>query len=115
MYSPDGDDTLNTPSELEYASELSNELIDEIEEEPEGLTGKLRTERVNLGLAISGATLEPGERRTHREIAAFCNTSHQAIHNIEVAARKKIKKRLAELGFHDLSELLPEQPDDNQA
>lgn len=53
------------------------------------------TERISLGIAIGHATLRPGERRTHREIAAYCNCSWAAIWLIEQKAIHKLKKRLA--------------------
>lgn len=50
-----------------------------------------KTRRVNLGLAISGATLEPGKTRTLREIAAFCDCHWNAIYLIEQKAMKKLR------------------------
>jgi len=49
---------------------------------------------VDLGLAISGATLLPGERRSLREIAAFCGCHHNNIFAIEARALRKIRHRL---------------------
>lgn len=63
--------------------------------------------KVDLGLAISGATLEPGETRTLRDIADYCGVSHQAIARIEEKAIKKFRARLAELGFDKLEDLMP--------
>lgn len=64
----------------------------------------------NLGLAISGATLAPNERRTLRDIAAFCGAAGapvtwQAISHIEQRALRKLRRNpvLKEL-INDLSE-----------
>lgn len=65
------------------------------EDEDEHLTGAARTRRVDLGLAISGALLLPGERLTQEDIAAFCGCSRGAIYMIEQAALHKLRKRLA--------------------
>jgi hypothetical protein len=50
----------------------------------------------NLGLAISGATLAPGPRRTAQAIADFCSAagasvSRQAISHIEQRALRKLR------------------------
>ena len=42
-------------------------------------TPKRQSPALNLGLAISGATLPPGQVRSLPEIAAFCSCSLQAI------------------------------------
>ena len=49
---------------------------------------------VDLGLAISGATLAPGQTRSLREIAAFCDCHYNNIEQIEKTALKKIRQRL---------------------
>ena len=54
-----------------------------------------RTKRVSLGIAISHATLEPGQTRQLAEIAAYCECSKEAIHYIEKTAIRKLQKRLA--------------------
>lgn len=75
-----------------------------------------RAKRIDLGIAISGATLEPGESRTLRDIADFCGCSHQAIARIEKNAIRKVKSRLAELGYTELSQILPtRRNNDNEA
>jgi hypothetical protein len=48
--------------------------------------------RINLGLAISGATLAPRQHRTCAEIAAYCDCSKQMIHIIEKQALRKIRR-----------------------
>ena len=48
--------------------------------------------RIDLGLAISGATLPPGHQRTLVELAAYCYCSKQMIHIIEKQALRKIRK-----------------------
>lgn len=59
---------------------------------------------IDLGLAISGATLGPGESRSLREIAAFCGCSWQWIYLIEKRALKKLRHpaRLKTLSIQDL-------------
>lgn len=49
---------------------------------------------IDLGLAISGALLEPGEKRSHREIASFCGCHWNYIWLLEQQALKKLRKRL---------------------
>ena len=49
---------------------------------------------IDLGLAISGAKLEPGERRTTEELAAWCGVSKQAISKMEQVALRKVRTRL---------------------
>jgi len=48
--------------------------------------------RIDLGLAISGATLLPGQQRSLVELAAYCDCSKQMIHIIEKQALRKIRK-----------------------
>jgi hypothetical protein len=48
----------------------------------------------DLGLAISGATLQPGKTRTSVEIAAFCGCSKQNIQQIEKRALRKLRNRI---------------------
>jgi hypothetical protein len=55
---------------------------------------KRQNPRVNLGLAIAGATLQPGQSRTLREIAAYCGCSMQAVQEIERTAMRKLRNRL---------------------
>lgn len=50
--------------------------------------------KIDLGLAISGATLPPGQCRQLREIAAFCGCTDEAIAWIERRALKKIRKAI---------------------
>lgn len=56
--------------------------------------GPQKTARVTLGIAIAHALCKPGERRTTREIAAFCGCHHNAIFGIELKALQKLRKRL---------------------
>ena len=51
---------------------------------------------IDLGLAISGATLPPGQRRDSQEMANYCNCSKQLIHQIEKKAIRKVRKALLE-------------------
>jgi hypothetical protein len=50
--------------------------------------------QIDLGLAISGATMIPGQVRELPEIAAFCGCSKQLIFTIEQSAIRKIRKAL---------------------
>lgn len=50
--------------------------------------------QIDLGLAISGATLPPGQTRQLPEIATFCGCSKQMISTIEQSALRKIRKAL---------------------
>jgi hypothetical protein len=58
------------------------------------LNGREKSNRVDLGLAISRALLQPGERRTQEELAAFCGCTRGGIFMMEKAALQKLKKRL---------------------
>ena len=53
-----------------------------------------KTSQIDLGLVISGMSLKPGERRTVREIAAFCGCSASNIFWIEQAALKKLRNKI---------------------
>lgn len=53
-----------------------------------------RDDRFMLGLAVSALSLQPGETRTCREIAAFCKTSPQNVSLIEHRALRKIRAKL---------------------
>jgi hypothetical protein len=48
---------------------------------------------IDLGLAVSGATLEPGETRSHEDLAAFCGCSKTAIQHIERRALRKLRNK----------------------
>lgn len=48
-------------------------------------------QRVDLGLAISGATLRPGQTRSLLEIAAYCDCSIENISYIERNALRKLR------------------------
>jgi hypothetical protein len=48
----------------------------------------------NLGLAISAATLAPGEWRSAKTLARYCGVSHQAIEQIEAIAVAKVRRAL---------------------
>ena len=50
-----------------------------------------KSKRIDLGLAVSGALLKPGQTRTLRELAAFCGCHWNAIHHIEQKALKKLR------------------------
>ena len=58
---------------------------------------KEKASRIDLGLAISRLTMEPGECRTLAEIAAYCGCSRQGIQYIEQKAILKVRKRLRDL------------------
>lgn len=49
---------------------------------------------IDIGLAIAGATLPPGQMRDLTEIAAYCGCSRQLIHAIEKSAVNKIREAL---------------------
>jgi hypothetical protein len=49
---------------------------------------------IDLGLAVSGATLEPGETRSHEDLAAFCGCSKTNIQHIENRALRKLRNKL---------------------
>ena len=55
---------------------------------------RAKTQQVDLGLAISGATLEPGQTRTLPEIAAYCGCSPQNIGLIEQSAMRKLRNKV---------------------
>jgi hypothetical protein len=46
---------------------------------------------IDLGLAISGATLHYGETRTEEEIAAYCGCSRQMINRLYQRGLKKLR------------------------
>ena len=48
----------------------------------------------DLGLAISGALLAPGQTRSINELAAFCGCSKQNIQQIEKRALRKLRHRI---------------------
>jgi len=50
--------------------------------------------RIDLGLAISGATLRRGQCRSLSEIAAYCDCSYQFIHMTEQRALDKMRQIL---------------------
>lgn len=57
--------------------------------------GKRRPDaNIDLGLAISALTLKYGQTRSHKEIAAYCGCSWQAIYSIEAKALHKVRKAL---------------------
>lgn len=56
--------------------------------------GLEKQRRMELGIAISGALLQPGEHRTLKEIAAFAGCSKQAIHALQNRALAKLFKAL---------------------
>lgn len=68
-----------------------------------------RAKRIDLGLAISGATLTPGETRTLREIAAYCNCTYEGIRRIEEKAMEKVRVKLAEMGYTEIHQMIPKR------
>lgn len=61
-----------------------------------------RSQRIDLGLAISGALLKPGETRTQQQLASFAGCSQGLIYAIELRALKKLRhpSRLKRLTDH---------------
>lgn len=55
---------------------------------------KAKAERLDLGLAISRLSMQPGQTRTLEEIAAYCECTREAIRKIEKSALAKMKARL---------------------
>lgn len=53
-----------------------------------------KMERTMLGLAISALSLHPGQSRSQKELARYCECSPQAIAEIEHRAAKKIRLAL---------------------
>lgn len=70
--------------------------------------GAEKTEQVNLGIAVAHATCRPGQVRTLREIAAFCECHWQAIYHIEQKTLQKLRKRLSYGRDEVLSEFVKE-------
>ena len=61
----------------------------------------------NLGMAVSSLSLQPGQTRTHREIAAFINAAGlsirwQAIWDIERRALRKCRRMLGAIAKEHL-------------
>ena len=50
--------------------------------------------RIDLGLAISAATLRPGEWRSSYVLAEFCGCSRQTLEQTEYKAILKVRKEL---------------------
>lgn len=78
---------------------------------------KAKSERTDLGLAVSRLFLQPGEVRTQEEIAARCDCTKQYISLVEIRALKKFRKGCVERGI-DASCLVnfdPERPRLNEA
>jgi len=84
---------------------------EEHEEPPEKLSAKERSERVNLGLAISGALLEPGESRSFQEIALYCDCSKQAIEQLYRRAIRKAHRSMVRLGHKELDDMFDTNKD----
>ncbi len=62
--------------------------------------------RIELGLAVSALSLNYGQRRTHRELAAFCGCTWGNIWMIERRALHKLKRSLYMRNDPALRELL---------
>ena len=60
---------------------------------------KSLSKQIDLGLAISGATLPPGQCRGYKAMAAYCDCSHQAIKVISDGAILKIRQALRKQGI----------------
>lgn len=61
--------------------------------------------QIDLGLAVSGALLPPGQIRDTAELARFCGCSRQLIHTIEKSAIAKIRAALAAAGIRSLTDI----------
>lgn len=64
--------------------------------------------RIDLGIAIAHATTKPGQRRSLREIAAYCDCVYANIWLIEQTALHKLRKRLFMRDDPELRELAEE-------
>jgi len=69
---------------------------------------RARVNEIDLGIAIAHATTRPGQRRTHREIAAYCGCTWANIWLIEQRALHKLRKRLFLRDDPELRELVEE-------
>ena len=58
-----------------------------------------KSTRIDLGLAISAATLPPGQSRTCAEISRFCECSKQAIDQIYASGLQKLRSALRRKGL----------------
>lgn len=56
--------------------------------------GAQRKRRLALGLAVSALSLKPGQTRSQRDLAAFCDCSKSTIQWIELKALHKLRKGL---------------------
>ena len=65
----------------------------------------MKSDDIELGLAVLSALAEPGRVYSHVEIAAFCDCTPQTIHNIEKRALANAKKLLSKenVGAEDVS------------
>jgi hypothetical protein len=52
------------------------------------------TRHIDLGIAISGATLAPGKIRTREEIAAYAGCTKQNIEQLEHRALRKLRHEI---------------------
>lgn len=59
--------------------------------------GAQKKNRLLLGLAVSRLSLDPGQTRTYRELAAFCGCTHGTIQFIEQRALRKVRFALKEV------------------
>lgn len=76
------------------------------------MRGKKQTDQhIDLGLAISGATLKYGETRDLRELAAYCGVSHQYISQLEQRALRKLRNAFMFRKDPVMNELLQDSRD----
>lgn len=61
---------------------------------------------IDLGLAVSGATLPPGQIRDTAELARYCGCSRQMIHIIEKRAIAKVQDALAHRGVRRFQDII---------
>ena len=70
---------------------------------------KPKTTEIELGLAISGATLPKGETRSLTDMAQYCGCSRQAIHSIYASGVRKLRRALAEEGIYNLANIIDKE------
>ena len=70
---------------------------------------KPKTAEIELGLAVSGATLPKGETRSLTDMATYCGCSRQAIHSIYASGLRKLRRALAEEDIHSLRHIIDKE------
>lgn len=59
--------------------------------------GARKKQRLLLGLHVSRLSLQPGQTRSQRELAYFCNCSKSTIQFIEKQAMQKVREKLEKM------------------